>query len=130
MRHTVPQSAREIINRVNEISFNAALLKELEAIVLIRRHWRDDHDNPATRGAAAALLHLIHVDAEVQDLAASSKSNAERAYLELLFQRGRDWADAWLTAHRDDLGERSTFDPGEYFSEPAWLGRRGTRLAR
>ena len=129
LRRAVPHSAREIINRVNEISFNAALLKELQAIVLLRRHWREDHDAPAERGAAAALLHLIHVDAEVQDLAASSKMNAERAYLDLLFQRGREWADAWLSAHRDDLGERSTFDPGQFFDEPAWLGGSGTRLA-
>lgn len=128
IRDTVPRSAREIINRVNEISFNASLLKELQAIALIRRHWREEHDDPAERGAAAALIHLIHVDAEVQDLAASSKMNAEAAYLDLLFRRGRDWADAWLEAHWDDLGQRSTFDPGQFFDAPAWLGK-GARLA-
>lgn len=128
IRHRVPRSAREIINRVNEISFNASLLKELQSIALIRSHWREEHGDPAERGAAAALLHLIHVDREVQDLAASSKMNAEAAYLDLLFNRGRAWAEGWLEAHRDDLGQRSTFDPEQFFDEPAWLGK-GTRLA-
>ncbi|MRX49225.1 patatin-like phospholipase family protein [Paracoccus sp. S-4012] len=128
IRDAVPRSAREIINRVNEISFNASLLKELQAIALLRRHWREEHDDPAERGAAAALIHLIHVDAEVQDLAASSKMNAEAAYLDLLFKRGRHWAEAWLEAHWDDLGQRSTFDPGQFFDEPAWMGTGG-RLA-
>lgn len=129
IREQVPRSAREIINRVNEISFNASLLKDLQSIALIRDHWRQHHDEPAERGAAAALIHLIHVGAEVQDLAASSKMNAERAYLDLLFRRGRAWAEGWLEAHWDDLGQRSTFDPGGFFEEPAWLGK-GARLAQ
>lgn len=128
IRNQVPRSAREIINRVNEISFNASLLSELQTLALIRRHWVEHHKEPAESGPAAALLHLIHVDAEVQDLAASSKLNAERAYLDLLFRRGREWAEGWLEVHRNDLGQRSTFDPGQFFDAPAWLGK-GARLA-
>ena len=128
IRDRLPHSAREIINRVNEISFNASLLSELQTIALIRRHWKEAHDHPAETGAAAALIHLIHVDKEVQDLAASSKLNAERAYLDLLFRRGREWAEGWLEVHRNDLGQRSTFDPGQFFDAPAWLGK-GARLA-
>jgi NTE family protein len=37
VRHALPRSAREIINRVNEISFNSSLVKELRTIALMQR---------------------------------------------------------------------------------------------
>ncbi|TPE53862.1 patatin-like phospholipase family protein [Amaricoccus solimangrovi] len=116
IRHAVPRSAREIINRVNEISFNASLLKELRALNLVQRLMAMEGVEPGAK--RSAFLHLIHVDDDVQDLAASSKLNAEWDYLELLFDRGRRWADTWLAANFDALGARSTFDLDELFEEP------------
>ena len=63
-------------------------------------------------GAAAGLalcLHMIRSDMLV-DLGASSKLNAEWAFLSLLRDEGRRAADAFLTAHGGDLGRRSTLD--------------------
>ena len=65
--------------------------------------------------APALFLHLVHVDEEVQDLAASSKLNAEWSYLCLLFDRGRRWADLWLRENFDCLGRASTFDVEQLF---------------
>ena len=117
VRHDTPTSAREIINRVNEISFNTALIKELRAIALMQQIV-------ATKGidlgaAGQTHIHLIHTDAEVQDLAASSKMNAEWPYLRLLFERGRGWAEAWLRAHFDKIGRESSFDLAAFFDDPA-----------
>lgn len=116
VRHETPTTAREIINRVNEISFNTALIKELRAISMMQRIVSE---NGIDLGAAGKThIHLIHTDTEVQDLAASSKLNAEWAYLQLLFERGRSWAEAWLDANYDALGQRSSFDLDDFFDLP------------
>lgn len=117
VRHDNPRSAREIINRVNEISFNTALIKELRAIALMQQMLtgRDIDLGPAGQ----TYLHLIHTDAEVQDLAASSKLNAEWPYLQMLFTRGRGWAERWLEANFDALGSRSSLDLDKFFEDPA-----------
>jgi NTE family protein len=114
VRHEVPRSARDIINRVNEISFNSSLIKELRAIALAQR----------AAGREAGLgdygrtfLHLIHADEEVQDLSASSKLNAEWDYLRLLFDRGRGWAAGWLEANFESIGVRSTLDLEELYGD-------------
>ncbi|MFN8719356.1 MAG: patatin-like phospholipase family protein [Rhodospirillales bacterium] len=116
VRGGTPRSAREIINRINEISFNTSLIKELRAINLMQqilgRYPLDI--GPAGR----TFIHLIHADAEVQELAASSKMNAEWRYLRLLFDRGRRWAEVWLEACHDRLGRESTFDIDDWFKDP------------
>jgi len=114
-RAAIPRSAREIINRVNEISFNTALIKELRAIHLMQQIVEAQGIDLGAAGRT--YLHLIHTDTEVQDLAASSKLNAEWAYLQTLFKRGRAWADTWLGANFDALGQRSTLDLATWFPE-------------
>ena len=117
LRHDCPTSAREIINRVNEISFNTALIKELRAIALMQRIIAEKGVDLGAAGQT--YIHLIHTDEEVQDLAASSKLNAEWAYLQMLFERGRGWAEAWLEAHFDKIGQESSFELDEFFDDPA-----------
>ncbi|MGI1660626.1 patatin-like phospholipase family protein [Palleronia sp. KMU-117] len=115
VRAELPRTARDIMNRVNEISFNSSLVKELRAIGLMQRI-------AAERGIDLGVythtyLHLIHTDLEVKDLVASSKLNAEWSYLRLLFDLGRDWADGWLTANFDAIGNRSTLELDELDGE-------------
>jgi NTE family protein len=117
VRHEAPVSAREIINRVNEISFNTSLIKELRGIALLQRLLAEQDFDAGPAGRT--FIHLIHADTEVQDLAASSKLNAEWAYLQKLFKRGRGWADAWLDANFDALGQASSFDLEAFFDDPA-----------
>lgn len=114
VRRTLPRSARDILNRVNEISFNSSLIKELRAIAMTQR-LADEAGFDL--GRRRSFLHIIHAEEEVQDLDASSKLNAEWDYLKLLFERGRGWADTWLTAHFDDIGQRSTLDLVELFED-------------
>lgn len=58
---------------------------------------------------ASMLTHRIHTD-KLAEFGASSKLNAEGPFLRLLKQEGRDAADAFLAAHGDDLGKKSTAD--------------------
>ena len=112
-RERLPYTAREIINRMNEISFNTSLIKELRALELLRQ-MVEDGKAEAPRGGMR--LHMIHGEADVQELSASSKLNAEWRYLDHLFRRGRLWADDWLRQHLDDLGRRSSFRLEEMFA--------------
>jgi NTE family protein len=107
-RTELPRTARDIMNRINEVSFNSSLVKELSAIALMQRVAQE-------RGLDLGVytdtyLHLIHTDLEVKDLVASSKLNAEWDYLTKLFDLGRGWADDWLDANADKVGRQSTLD--------------------
>jgi len=114
VRAELPLSARDIINRMNEISFNSSLIKELRSIILLQRlaaEYRVDVGDRRT------YLHIIHTDEEVQDLAASSKLNAEWSYLTMLFERGRSWAEDWLDRNFDAIGTVSTIDLEEVLED-------------
>ena len=108
VRAEPPRTARDIMNRVNEISFNSSLVKELRAIGLMQRVAAEQGLDLGVY--THTYLHLIHTDLEVKDLVASSKLNAEWTYLRLLFDLGREWADAWLDENFDAIGHRSTLD--------------------
>jgi NTE family protein len=104
-RPGTPRSAREILNRLNEISFNAATIKELRMIALLQQAA-----DPGTgEGAiwASMRIHLIEND-ELAKLGSSSKLNAEWDFLTMLRDKGRATAERFLTSHGDDLGKRST----------------------
>lgn len=106
-RPGVPKSAREILNRLNEVSFNAVLLKELRMMALLRKVASADDAEVAHW--SRMRLHLIRSDMLV-DLDSSSKLNAEWAFLCLLRDEGRRAADTFLATHGKDLGARSTVD--------------------
>jgi NTE family protein len=109
-RPGLPRSARDILNRLNEVSFNAVLLKELRMIALLRQVAQPDNSENAKW--ADMRIHRISSDAMVE-LGYSSKLNAEWEFLCMLRDEGRRAGDAFLTAHQEDLGRRSTFDLDE-----------------
>lgn len=114
-RHEVPRTARDIMNRVNEISFNTSLIKELRTIGIVQR--LSEMGQISLDRRYEIFVHMIHGEEDVQDLSASSKLNAEWGYLEMLFARGRIWAEQWLAEHFDDLGRRSSFQMEHMFAD-------------
>jgi NTE family protein len=106
-RAGTPRTARDILNRLNEVAFNAVLLKELKMIALLRKvadpgkgegaHWAD------------MRIHMVR-NPMVLELDSSSKLNAEWAFLSMLRDEGRKQAQAFLDAYGDDIGKRSTLD--------------------
>ena len=102
-----PRTANEILNRLNEISFNSPLMKELRMMALLRQVADPGHGEGARW--AGMRTHRIMTDA-LLEFGASSKLNAEWAFVSLLKEEGRKSADAFLKAHADDLGRRSTAD--------------------
>jgi NTE family protein len=104
-RPEAPRSAAEILNRLNEISFNSPLAKELRMIALLRQVA----DAGTGEGARWANMraHMIKSDM-LAEFGASSKLNAEWEFVSMLRAEGRRAASEFLDAHLDDLGKRST----------------------
>jgi NTE family protein len=106
-RSEPPRAASEILNRLNEVSFNAVLLKELRMMALLRQVASPDD----SEGAQWAGMRVHRIASEMMtELGASSKLNAEWDFLSMLHTEGRDSAQAFLQAHASDLGHRSTLD--------------------
>lgn len=106
-RPETPRSAGDILNRLNEISFNSPLMKELRMIALL--HQVADPGTGEGARWAQMRTHRIMTDA-LAGFGASSKLNAERDFIAVLRAEGRRAASEVLEAHADDLGERSTAD--------------------
>lgn len=106
-RLETPRTASEILNRLNEISFNSPLMKELRMIALLRQAA----DPGSGEGArwASMRTHRIITD-KLAEFGSSSKLNAEREFLTMLKEEGRRSAGSFLAEHGGDLGKRSTAD--------------------
>lgn len=106
-RRGTPRTARDIINRVNEVSFNATLIKELRMIALLRQVA--DPGNCEGKLWASMRIHRI-ASSKMTELGYSSKLNAEWNFLTMLRDEGRRCANTFLQTEVGNLGKRSTFD--------------------
>jgi NTE family protein len=111
VRRKVPHAPGEILDRINEITFNASLSAELRAIAFVQKLLDEDMLTPAARKAYRRMLvHSIGADRWLQDLDADSKFNTDWGFLTDLKDRGRRAATAWLAKGLDDVGVRSSAD--------------------
>lgn len=107
VREQTPRTASEILDRLNEISFNSPLMKELRMIALLRQ--AADPGSGEGKRWAEMRPHRILTD-KLAEYGASSKLNAEPAFLKMLKEEGRKAAEKFLAEHGDDLGVRQTAD--------------------
>jgi len=106
-RAEAPRSAADILNRLNEISFNSPLAKELRMIALLRQVV----DPGSGEGARWAQMKAHRIKSDMlATFGASSKLNAEWAFVSKLREEGRRAANEFLDRHGADLGQRSTAD--------------------
>jgi NTE family protein len=113
-RPGTPRSARDILDRLNEVSFNSVLLKELKMIAVLRRVV-DPGDG---EGALWANMRLHYVkNSLMTELGASSKLNAEWEFLSMLRAAGRGAAEAFLSENAENLGRRSSVNLDVLLSE-------------
>jgi len=106
-RPGLPRGAREILDRINEVSFNSATLKELKMIALLRQVA----DPGTTEGSLWAEMRIHIVRNQIMtELGYSSKLNAEWPFLSMLRDEGRSAAETFLVENADSLGKRSSAD--------------------
>jgi len=107
-RPEVPVTARDILNRINEMSFNSSLVSEMFGIAtvssLIENGTLEDERYAAVR------FHQIGAEAELARYGALSKLNTERSFLEHLHELGFQTADKWIEENFDRIGWESTLD--------------------
>jgi NTE family protein len=107
-RQEVPKSPQDIQNRINEISFNSSLLRELRAIHFVQRLLDDGSLNEGTM--KRLHVHMIADDALMRELSVATKLVPSPLTLHRLHDAGHAAAEQFLTKHRDDLGQGSTVD--------------------
>lgn len=110
-RDELPITPQQIDNRVNEISFNSSLLRELRAIAFVQRLIASDRLSEGSM--KNVLVHMIADDTLMRELSVTTKMVPNPILLATLKEAGRAAADGFLTAHRQALGKTSSVDlPG------------------
>ena len=107
-RGTTPRTAKEIQNRLNEITFNSTLLNELRSVDFVTRLVAENK-LPRDR-YKSVFMHRIDGETALAQFSAASKSNTSWLFLTGLRDIGRDAARHWLAKHYDDIGKRATLD--------------------
>jgi NTE family protein len=107
-----PHSAPAILDRLNEITFNASVVLEINAIEAINSVLAELAASgvPYAGRYRPVRLHAIRNDPFVEQLGFVSKHSTSSAFLSSLHDAGYQTAEAWLRAHRDDVGVRSSLD--------------------
>ncbi|MFK8249860.1 patatin-like phospholipase family protein [Ancylobacter terrae] len=108
-RPGTPKAPADILNRLNEVSFNAVAIKELYMMALLQRHLSQLPPGSEACEWARMRVHIVR-NPIMAELAASSKLNAEWDFLAMLKEEGRKAAQLFLDAHADDIGKASTVD--------------------
>lgn len=105
-RDKLPSTAREIADRLNEITNNATVSREMRAIKFITQLI--DQGLLDEKKVPKQYIHKIVDEHTFEDLGWSSKLNTEWEFLLHLFEKGRACADKWIKTNYDNIGVKST----------------------
>lgn len=123
-RDDIPKTATEIMNRINEISFNSSLLRELRAISFVHKLLDDGWIKDEYRDRLRDIrIHSIRSDEAMKDYDISSKFRTEWAFLSALKAKGREIADTWLETNFDKIGKSSSVNLQEMFAADDEIGK-------
>lgn len=113
-RDELPVDPQSIQNRVNEISFNSSLLRELRAISFVKRLLGD---GTIPEGAMKdVLVHMIADDGLMNELNVATKTIPAPVVLARLKEAGQAAADTFLKRHKKHLNKKSTVNLTDMFS--------------
>ncbi len=104
----VPRDIRAIVDRMNTLAFNSSLMREMRMIRFVT-DLIDQGQLPKEKHLRC-YIHTVDAEEELAALNASSKMNATLAFLRHLRALGVARAEAFLDAHFDAIGERSSTD--------------------
>jgi NTE family protein len=107
-RDSTPQSTTDILDRVNEMTFNASLLTQMRSIDFVNRLLEEGALKGS--GCKVVLMHRIDGGSAMQRFPVSSRTQADAIVIQKLFEIGQQSAREWLERHFDALGKRSTVD--------------------
>lgn len=127
-RDHAPRSPAEILDRVNELTFNASLLTQMRAIEYLNRMVADG----AVAEADCKLIRVHRIDggAAMQDYPTSSRTSTDAAMIETLFTLGRTSAQQWVQQHFHAVGRASTVDIAQDYLDDTRFELPAPRAAR
>jgi NTE family protein len=102
VRDDTPTTARDILSRVNEISFASSLAAELRALEYVGRSQNGGKDS--------VNVHRIQLEGLERKLGTASRLKTDYDFFALLHRAGRRGARRFLDRHFEDIGRRSTLD--------------------
>lgn len=105
-RRGVPTTSPSIMNRMQEISFNTSLIREMRTIAYLTKLI----DSGQVKGGKRVLVHVIEAEDFIRKLSWSSRLNGNWEFLKRLHEVGRKHADQWLRGNFDHIGVNSTVD--------------------
>ncbi len=108
VRPGCPRTPAEILNRLNEVSFNSSLMREMRAVAFVTT-LIDRGKLPETE-FKRMRVHAIRADEQMVRHGVSSKVNADWHFLTRLRDEGRALAQRWLAWHCARVGRASTVD--------------------
>jgi len=107
-RNDLPTKAYEIMNRINEITFNSSLIKEFRAIAFVQKLLNDGWIKDEFKNKLHNILvHSIRADKALHEYEISSKYDTNWGFLKHLRDLGRKEAEKWLADNFDNLGHKS-----------------------
>lgn len=104
----IPKTSREILDRINTLSFNSSLMRELRAVHFVTNLI--DNGELSQEKHKRVFIHTIEAESIVDGLGVSSKLNTDMEYLKYLFEGGRKLASQFLEQHFDKIGNESSTD--------------------
>ena len=107
-RNELPKTARDIQDRLNEITFNGALMGEFRAMDFVNRLI--DEGRLSGDEYMRTRPHRIEGGKLLASFAASTKARASWTMIEQLHDFGRIAAQEWLAANYDKIGVEGTLD--------------------
>jgi NTE family protein len=112
-RMETPTTARDIMNRINEISFNSSLMREMRAIAFVTKMIDDGTIDEGKM--KRMLIHAIEGQDFMRDLGVSSKMNADWEFLTHLRDVGRERAERWLDDNFNAINKTTSVDLGAMY---------------
>lgn len=111
IRDEIPKDAYTIENRLNEITFNSALLKELRSIEFVQKLVREDMLKEQYKDQYKdILLHAIRADEAMSALSIASKFDTDWGFLTHLRDLGAAHAKTWMEANFASINTKGTVD--------------------
>lgn len=111
VRQKTPKTAPGIMNRLNEISFNASLLQEMRAIAFVKKLKQHDMLKPEYHERFKdVLVHSVRADEDLREFSVASKFSSDWKVLCKLRDRGRERMITWLAENFDAVGKHDTVD--------------------
>ena len=115
-RQETPTAADDIMNRINEISFNSSLLNEMRAIAFVKKLIERDMLKDEYKGKFKdVLVHSVRADKALKDLSVASKFYSDWDFLTMLRDKGRDAMARWLDENFDKIGKEDTVNLHQTF---------------